>query len=80
MITQVSGLNANSVTRNPRGKAQRMPVQERSNIPYTQNYRYDRAYERQQKNALWTSVSIVLGALMFTMGYFMLSSMKKVKP
>lgn len=79
MITQVSGRNAVSVTKDPRRKAQSIQFRDRSNIPYTQNYKYDREYERQQKNALWTSVSIVLGALLFTMGYFMLSSMKKAK-
>lgn len=80
MITQVGGCNTVGVTKDPRRKAQRVQFKDCSNIPYTQNYKYNKEYERQQKNALWTSVLIVLGALLFTTGYFMLSSMKKAKP
>lgn len=78
MITQVMSYNP-AVRKDPRRKAQSVQFKEHSNIPYTQNHKYEREYVRQRKNALWTSVSIVLGALLFTMGYFMLSNIKKAK-
>ena len=77
MITQISGLNAGGVTKDPRRKAQRIQFKHRSNIPYKSNY--DRETDRQQKNALWTSASIVMGSVLFTVGYFMLSGLKHVK-
>ena len=79
MITQVSGCDAVGVTKDPRRKARSIRFKDGSGISYAQSYKYDREYQRQQKNALWTSVSIVLGALLFTMGYFVLSGMKKAK-
>ncbi|MFA7658451.1 MAG: hypothetical protein WCY19_03360 [Candidatus Gastranaerophilaceae bacterium] len=77
MITQVSGLNVSGVTKDPRRKAQSIQFRRHSNIPYKSNY--DTEYERQQRNALWTSVSIVIGSVLFTVGYFMLSGLKRVK-
>lgn len=77
MITQVSGLSVNSVTKDPRRKAQSVKFRNHSRIPYTHNY--EEEYARQQKNALWTSVSIVAGSVLFTVGYFMLSSIKGAK-
>lgn len=79
MITQVSGLNAIGSAKDPRRKAQSIQFRHHSNIPYTQNYKYDKTYERQQKNALWTSAAIVIGALFATMGYFVLTNAAKVK-
>jgi len=77
MITQVSGLNAGGVAKDPRRKAQRIQFKRGSNIPYQSNYNKD--YDRQQRNALLTSVSIVIGSVLFTVGYFMLSGLKNVK-
>lgn len=80
MITQVSGPNTYGVTKDPRRKAQSVRFKERSMIPYKSNYDgYNKEYERQQKNALWTSISIVAGAVLFTVGYFMLSGLKTAK-
>lgn len=77
MITQVSGLNTSGVTKDPRRKAQRIQFKHSANIPYKSNYNLE--YERQQRNALLTSVSIVMGSVLFTVGYFMLSGLKHVK-
>ena len=77
MITQISGLNANGVTKDPRRKAQRIQFKHSANIPYKSNYNSE--YERQQRSALYTSVSIVIGSVLFTVGYFMLSGLKTIK-
>jgi len=77
MITQISGLNASGVTKDPRRKAQRIQFKHSANIPYKSNYHPE--YERQQRSALYTSVSIVIGSVLFTVGYFMLSGLKNIK-
>lgn len=71
MITKVSGLNPDCVIKDPRRKAQRVQFKHSANIPYKSNY--DTEYRQQQKNALWTSMSIVLGSLVFMAGYFILT-------
>lgn len=78
MITQIGGLNTVSVTKDPRRKAQSAQLKNHSNISYKSNYEQD--YVRSQRNAFWTSISVVAGAILFTMSYFILSSIKKVKP
>lgn len=77
MITQVSGLDVRGVKKDPRRKAQSVQFRNKVNIPYTNNS--DTGYVREKKNALWTSVSIVAGAILFTVGYFLLAGMKKAK-
>lgn len=74
MITQVSGLNTSGVIKDPRRKAQSIQFKHRANIPYKGGY--NEQYEKQKSNALWTSVSIVLGAVLFTIGYFLVSALK----
>lgn len=75
MITQVSGFNASSSAKDPRRKAQSIRLKHISDIPYRSNY--EKEYREQQKNALQTSITIVLGSVLFTMGYFLFS--KKAK-
>lgn len=77
MITQVSGLDTRGITKDPRRKAQSVQFRHQLVIPYTQNN--DTEYIRQKKNALWTSVSIVAGAILFTVAYFLLAGAKKAK-
>lgn len=87
MITQVSGPSTVGVTKDPRRKSQSLKFDKRARIPHNAKFikegvdsyspTYLREYERQQKNALWTSVSIVLGSALFTIGYFTLSALKK---
>lgn len=81
MITQISGPNTYGVAKDPRRKAQSVRFKERSMIPYKSNYNdgFNKEYEHQQKQALWRSVAIVAGAVLFTVGYFMLSGLKTVK-
>lgn len=75
MITQVSGFNVSGVTKDPRRKAQSIQFKRHSNIPYKSGY--DEEFERQQRNALWTSISIVVGSVLFVVGYFLLSGKKR---
>lgn len=77
MITQIGGPSSISATKDPRRKAQTIKFKNRSVIPYKGNYNNN--YERQKKSAFWTSISIVAGAVLFTMGYFMLSAFDKAK-
>ena len=77
MITQVSDLNAGCATKDPRRKAQRVKFRNSSNITYKSNYNQNT--ERQQKSALLTSLSIVLGSLIFATAYFMVSSLRDAK-
>lgn len=76
MITQVSGLSSGVIAKDPRRKAQRIQFRHSAQIPYQSSYNKD--YEQQQKNALWTSVSIVLGSVLFTAGYFFFSGLKTI--
>ena len=76
-FTQVSAFNVSGVTKDPRRKAQSIQFKRHSNIPYKSGY--DEEFEREQRNALWTSVSIVVGAVVFVVGYFLLSGIKRVK-
>ena len=73
MITQVSGPNSDVVVKDPRRKAQRVQFKHSAQIPYQSSYS---KYERQQKNALWTSIYIVLGSVIFTAGYLLLSGIR----
>ena len=77
MITQVSGLSSGVVTKDPRRKAQRIQFRHSTQIPYQSSY--NKEYERQRKNALWTSVYIVLGSVLFTAGYFLFTGSKIAK-
>ncbi|MDD3435641.1 MAG: hypothetical protein PHC64_00660 [Candidatus Gastranaerophilales bacterium] len=75
MITRVSGLNTGSVVKDPRRKSQRMQFKNAYNVPYQSSL--EQEYRQQQKNALISSISIVLGSVAFMIGYFLLS--KKVR-
>lgn len=77
MITQVSGLDSIRVKRDPRRKAQSVQFKNRANIPYKGGY--DDMYAKQRDNALWTSVSIVAGSILFTIGYFMITALNAKK-
>lgn len=77
MITQISGLNVSGVTKDPRRKAQRIQFRHGANIPYKSSHSQE--YDRQQRSALFTSLSIVIGSVLFTIGYFMLAGLKNVK-
>ena len=74
MITQVSGHDTIGVMKDPRRKAQSIQFKHRANIPYKSGY--NEQYEKQKSNALWTSVSIVMGAVLFTIGYFVISALR----
>lgn len=78
MITQVSGLNSVSVAKDPRRKAQSIQFKSpRSNISYKSDH--NELYHRQKNDALWTSISIVAGSTLFTLGYFVFMALKKAK-
>ncbi len=81
MITQVSGFNAGGVARDPRRKAQSIQFKRQSKIPYksANNSAYAKEFKKQQKHALGTSVAIVAGSVLFTVGYFMLSGLKTMR-
>lgn len=78
MITKVSGLNPSCDTKDPRRKAQRLVFKNGANIPYKSSYDSDFEYKQQQRNALWTSMSIILGSLLFMGGYLILTKKAKV--
>ena len=71
MITQVNAYGS-GVVKDPRRKAQSVQFKHRANIPYTGQY--NKEFEQQRNNALWTSFSIVAGSILFTVGYFMISA------
>lgn len=75
MITQVSGLDVSGVKKDPRRKAQSVRFKRQAKIPYKSSY--SKEFEQQQKNALNTSVAIVGGSMLFTIGYFLLSGLRK---
>lgn len=77
MITQVSGPKVDGVVKDPRRKAQRIKFKNNSNITYKSSYTPD--YEKPQKDALWTSISILLGSLFFATAYFMFTGLKNAK-
>lgn len=80
MITQISGPSAGVFAKDPRRTSQRIQFKNSYNSPnisYKSNY--DEEYKRQQRNALKTSIAIVLGSLAFMTGYFMLSGLKSIK-
>jgi len=73
MITKVSVPDARGTIKDPRRKAQSTQFKNRSTIPYQSGC--NQHVEKQKNNALLTSVSIVAGSILFTVGYFMLSAM-----
>lgn len=77
MITQVSGFNASGVYKDPRRKAQSFQFKHRAVIPYKGGY--EDPYARPKNNALFTSISIVAGSILFTAGYFLLSALSYKK-
>lgn len=77
MITQVSGLNVNSVAKDPRRKAQSVQFKHSSRVAYKQNY--ENEYAAQQRKSLMTSIAIVAGAILVTIGYFVFSGLKQAK-
>lgn len=78
MIPQVCNPNVDGIVKDPRRKAQRVQFNQHamlaSNITYKSNYKEE--YEKQQRNALATSLLVVLGALFFATAYFMFSGLK----
>jgi V8-like Glu-specific endopeptidase len=77
MITQVSGLNSGGAVKDPRRKAQRIQFRNTTKIPY-QGISVDE-YERQKKDALWTSVYVVVSSLLLTSAYLFFSGIKDFK-
>lgn len=78
MITQVSSLNAfGGVLRDPRRKAQSVQFRNNSKIQYTGEY--GRKISKEQNSALWSSIAIVAGSILFTLGFFMLTALKNMK-
>ncbi len=78
MITKVTGHAAVGVAKDPRRKSQSVQFKKRPTIPYKSGEEL-LEYRRQQKNALFTSMSIVAGSLLFTIGYFALAGAKRIK-
>ena len=77
MITQVGSQNSIScATRDPRRKSQSVQFRNRSIIPY-KGENID--VKRQQNSALLSSLAIVAGSVLFTMGFFLLSAIKNMK-
>jgi len=72
MITKVNCLDASGAVKDPRRKAQSMQFKNSATIPYQSGYNHQ--FEKQKNNALWTSISIVAGSILFTVGYFMVSA------
>ncbi len=80
MITQISGLDSVSAAKDPRRKSQSIRFKHpRSNISYKSGD-YPVAYNHQKNEALLTSISIVAGSTLFTLGYFLFMALKKAKP
>lgn len=73
MITQVSGFNSSGVFKDPRRKAQSFQFKHHANIPYQGSY--NDPYVRPKSNAVLTSISIIAGSILFTVGYFMISAL-----
>lgn len=78
MITQVSSLNVGAgAIRDPRRKAQSVQFRNNSKIPYIDNS--SGRVSKEQNSALWSSIAIVAGSILFTMGFFMLSAIRNMK-
>jgi len=73
MITKINGLDARGTAKDPRRKTQRMQFKNGTSIPY--QYGYSQQYSKQKNNTLLTSVAIVAGSILFTVGYFVLSAL-----
>lgn len=91
MITQVGGPDTISVTKDPRRKSQNVQFNNSTRIHYNakalkggmDSYNpnsLSREYRQQKSNALWTSISIGLGSVLFMAGCLIASGLKKVKP
>lgn len=82
MITQVVGPNVGNVAKDPRKKSQRVQFKHNSSVPYSQYYSSysNNGYRQDENNAMRTSIFIAIGAVLFTTGYFLLSSLKTAKP
>ena len=89
MITQVSGPNTVGVTKDPRRKAQSVKFKKNEAVGVVAKLAKEQVsghyakpsseYYRQQQTALWTSVSIVLGAVLLPAIYFIFSEFKKIR-
>ncbi len=79
MITQVSSVNpcVIPIHKDPRRKAQSIQFKRDSEVVPRSSYAEE--YERQQKNALFASAVIIVGAVMGTIGYFMVSSLRSIR-
>lgn len=78
MITQVSTANVGGVAKDPRRTAQRIRFKNKPDIPY-RGSSAETEYERQQKSAFKTNLAIILGAVAFMFGYFLLSGLEKAR-
>lgn len=73
MITKISSFNACTAVKDPRRKAQSIQLKKDSGITYKSSG--NEQYAKQKSNALTTSLSIVAGSILFTVGYFMISAL-----
>jgi len=75
MISQISGLDSCCAIKDPRRKAQSMRFKNNADTSVqTKNAPVNKS---PKENAIWTSFSIIVGAVVFVVGYFMVSSMRK---
>lgn len=78
MITQVSSLRVGaSIARDPRRKAQSVQFKNNSKLPYTGDF--DTQHSKERNDALWSSVEVVAGSILFVAGYFVLSALSNLK-
>lgn len=79
MITQIGGLNSIGLVKDPRRTSRhaRFKNESLANIPYKGNY--DEEDVSEQRKVVKTSILILLGSVLFMMGYFVLSGLKGYK-
>lgn len=78
MITQVSAANVSGVAKDPRRTARHIRFKNKPGIPY-RGSSTEAEYEKHKKNAFKTNAAIVLGAIAFMFGYFLLSGLERAK-
>ncbi len=79
MISQVGGLDSCRAVKDPRRKAQQMRFKNNASIPsHVKTSGYVTEPQTPKDNAIWTSFSIIMGALIFIGGYIILSASKKI--
>lgn len=75
MITQISSFNARGVAGDLRRNTQAMP-KHTPNLINRVNFGQENQ-QQQQKSPVWTGTSIVLGAILFMMLYFLISGSRR---